>query len=132
RYQVAENGSVPAGGTYVDVDVSAIDTGAATRLAAGQTLVFVAPPAGITANALTVLPLEQDGFDAERDSAYSVRVNDELGKPRMGGSQDDFVKWALSQTGIAAAYCYPNRAGVGTVDVAALHEGNGSARSLTP
>ena len=33
-------------------------------------------------------------------------------------------------TGIAEAYCYPLRQGLGSVDLAALHEGSGSARLL--
>jgi hypothetical protein len=49
----------------------------------------------------------------------------------MGGHEDDFVKWALQLSIVAQAYCYPNRAGVGTVDVVGMHTGNGTARSLT-
>lgn len=115
---------------YVDVDVQAISTGAATRLNTGETLKFTSPPDGITIAAKLVAPLTSGGYDAEQDSAYSVRVNDELAKPRMGGSQDDFVKWSLAYAGISAAYCYPNRAGVGTVDIAAFKSGDGTARIL--
>lgn len=116
---------------YVDVDVAAISTGAATRLLAGENLTFIAPGVGITAVAKVVIALTTEGYDVEQDPAYSVRVNNELGQPRMGGHQNDFVKWALTVSGISSAYAYPNRAGIGTVDVAAFHAGTGTARALT-
>lgn len=131
RYRVTEIGTVGVSATYVDVDVAAINTGAATRLLAGETLVFEAPPPGIEANALLVEDLDQDGFDDEQDGSYSVRVNSELAKPRMGGHEDDFVKWLLAMPGVSAAFCYPNRAGAGTVDVTAMHTADGSARAMT-
>lgn len=129
-FQITEIGTIPSGG-YVDVDIAAISTGAATRLSAGETLAFVSAPAGIQTNAKLVLDLDQDGFDDEQDPAYSTRVTDELGKPRMGGHQSDFEKWALEVVGNATAYAYPNRAGIGTVDVVAMHAGLGTARELT-
>ncbi len=129
-FQITENATIGAGGT-VDVDVEGISTGSATRLLAGETLTFVSPPAGVNADAKLVLDLDQDGFDDEQDPAYSVRVTDELGKPRMGGHQSDFVKWALEVPGVSSAFAYPNRAGVGTIDVAAFHTGDGTARELT-
>lgn len=129
-FQTTEAGVIGSGG-YVDLDVAAISTGAATRLSSGETLSFVSAPAGIQTNAKLVLDLDQDGFDEEQDPAYSTRVTDELGKPRMGGHQSDFEKWALQVVGNATAYAYPNRAGIGTVDVVAMHAGLGTARALT-
>lgn len=129
-FQITETAVIPAG-LYIDVDVAGISTGSATRLDAGEQLQFQAPGVGITALAKLVKALDQDGFDAEQDPAYSVRVNDQLGKPRTGGSQDDFAAWIEQVTGIAHGYCYPNRAGIGTVDLVGLHDGDGSARSLT-
>ncbi len=51
--------------------------------------------------------------------------------PPLGGTQSDFQKFATDQEDIAAAFCYPLRAGLGTVDVAALHAGSGAFRVLT-
>lgn len=131
RFQVIENLAIGVGDVSMDVDVAGIDTGSQTRLSSGETLTFTAPPAGIRAAAKLVLDLDEDGFDAEQDPAYSVRVNDELGMPHAGGTQADFEKWALEVVGVSLAKAYPNRAGVGTMDVVALHAGNGSDRSLT-
>jgi hypothetical protein len=41
------------------------------------------------------------------------------------------VQWALAVTGIENAYCYPLRAGIGSVDLAALAAGSGNARLLS-
>jgi uncharacterized phage protein gp47/JayE len=131
RFQINENTTVNAG-TEKDVDVVAIDTGSATRLEAGEILTFVTPPAFISESAELQLELDEDGDDKEDLGAYRARVLARFSTPPLGGAQEDYVQWALEIAGIAAAFCYPNRAGLGTVDVAALHNGTGSARLLTP
>lgn len=130
-FQINENAVVPTGST-LDVDVVAVDTGSATRLAAGEELTFVTPLTGIEEVAELQLDLDEDGDDAELDGAYRRRILARFATPPLGGAQNDYVQWSLEITGIAAAYAYPNRAGLGTVDVAALHAGTGSARILTP
>lgn len=129
-YQVFAGGTIPANG-QLNVGIQAISTGAQTRLNAGESLKFTAPSPGVGTYGKLILALDEDGFDEEQDPAYSRRVNDRLAKPQSGGNQDDFVAWTLAQLGIASAYCYPNRAGVGTVDIAAFKAGSGAARSLT-
>lgn len=135
QYVVTEAGAVIGAQKYVDVDVAALgdtaDVGAATRLLSGEQLTLNTPVAGITNQAKLVLDLDEDGFDQEQDAAASPRMLQVMGSPRMGGSTDDFVKWALSVSGVSYAYAYANRAGLGSMDVAALHTGSGTARSLT-
>lgn len=130
RYQVNEDAVIPVAG-YVDVDVVAIDTGSATRLNAGETLTFVSPPVGLEETAALVLDLDEDGTDVESLGAYRNRYLGRLSNPPLGGAEADFQAWAKQVTGIASAYVYPVRAGAGSVDVAALHEGTGTARILT-
>jgi uncharacterized phage protein gp47/JayE len=130
RFQVNGAAVVPAGGS-VDVDVLAISTGAATRLNADEELTFDAAPVGLEETARLVLDLDQDGEDVESDGAYRRRVLSRFSNPPLGGAQEDFAQWALRQTGIAYAYVYPNRRGLGSVDVAALHLGSGDARVLS-
>ncbi|MDQ3153622.1 MAG: baseplate J/gp47 family protein [Actinomycetota bacterium] len=129
-FQVNEAEAIPAGLT-VNVDIVAIDTGSATRLDAGEVLTFVSAPTGINPDAVLVLDLDEGGDDVESDGAYRKRILDRMSTPALGGSQADYVAWATSVTDIAAAYAYPGRAGLGSVDVAALHAGSGSARLLT-
>lgn len=129
QFQINENSTVLAN-TEKDVDVVAVDTGSATRLEAGEILTFVTPPAFIEETAELQLDLDEDGDDQESDGDYRRRVLSRLATPPLGGAQNDYVQWALEIEGINAAFCYPNRAGLGTVDVAALHSGSGSERIL--
>lgn len=125
------NGAATVGaGGYVDVGLVAIDTGARTRLNAGEQLTFSSTPAGLQDTAILQLALNEDGVDEETNGAYQLRVLARLQDPPLGGAQDDYVQWALAQTGIAAAYAYPLRQGIGSVDLAALHAGTGAARVL--
>lgn len=128
-YQIT-TGDVVGPGGYVDVDVAAIDVGAATMLTAGTVLTFVSTPAGLSESAVLQDDLES-GADQETDGALSVRVVDRFSNPPLGGAANDYVTWAKSVTGVAAAYCYPIRAGLGSVDIVALHAGTGSDRVLT-
>jgi uncharacterized phage protein gp47/JayE len=130
RFETNEATVIPAAGR-IDVDVVAIDVGSATRLNAGETLTFTTPPPGLEETAELALDLDEDGTDVESDGAYRLRILSRLSSPPLGGSQEDFRQWALETTGIADAYVYPNRAGLGTVDIAAVHAGTGTARVLT-
>lgn len=129
RYAINESGTIPAAG-YVDVDVVAIDKGGATRLAAGEQLVFLESVTGIADEAELQLALDEDGEDAEQDGAYQNRLLDRLRKPPLGGATNDYLQWAKEVAGVADAYVYPLRAGLGTVDVVGLARGSGTARAL--
>jgi len=129
-FQVNEAEAIPAALT-VNVDIVAIDTGSTTRLEAGEVLTFVSAPTGINPDAVLVLDMDEGGDDVESDGAYRKRILDRMSTPPLGGSQADYVTWATAITDIDSAYAYPGRAGLGSVDVAALHAGSGSARLLT-
>lgn len=129
RFEVETAAVVGAGG-FVDVDLVAIDTGSQTRLNAGETLTFVATPAGLADDAELQLDLDEDGVDLELIGPYRARILARFSTPPLGGAQSDYVQWALQQVGIAAAYCYPIRQGLGSVDLSALHSGSGSDRLL--
>lgn len=129
RFQLNENGTIPAD-QYIDVDIAAIDTGAQTRLSAGETLTFVTPLTGIAGDAELQLALDEDGEDSEQDGAYRLRILDRLRLPPLGGARNDYSAWAKEVDGVAEAYTYPLRAGYGTVDLTALHLGSGTARIL--
>jgi len=115
----------------VDVGVVAIDVGARTRLNAGEVLTLQTPIAGLSDEAELQLALDEGGDDAELDGEYVPRYLQRWKNPPLGGTQSDFQKFATDQEGIAAAFAYPLRAGLGTVDVAALHAGSGAFRVLT-
>lgn len=130
RFQVNETTTIPAA-LFVDLDIIGVDVGSATRLLAGEILTFTAPPAGIDASATLVLALDEDGEDRESDGSYRARILDKIAQPEMGGNAQDFRAWAKEVTGIAEAYVWPLRGGLGSVHLAALKTGQGSSRLLT-
>jgi uncharacterized phage protein gp47/JayE len=126
---------VGATGT-VDVGVIAIDVGSKTRLNATEVLTLQTQIAGVQDDAELQLALDQGGDDAELDGDYVPRYLERFRNPPLGGTQSDFQKIATDSVdqgggGMAVAFCYPLRAGLGTVDVAALHAGSGLFRIMT-
>lgn len=130
QYKVSA-AAIVGGAEYVDVDIEAIDTGSQTKLLRGQVLEFVATPAGLQTGVVLQDDLDEDGYDDEAFGAYRARVLATFSEPTAGGTQADFVAWMLELEGVDSAYAYPNRAGLGSVDVVALHRGSGSDRELS-
>lgn len=60
----------------------------------------------------------QGGTDEESDVALLERLLDVIRRPPAGGNKYDYKNWALSVDGVDAAYVYPLRRGLGTVDIA--------------
>lgn len=123
--------SVIGAGGYVDVDVVAISLGSASRLNKGEKLTFDVPVAGLEEEAELQKALDEDGTDAELEGAYAARIASRWSSPPRGGAAVDYEQWALEVVGIASAYAYPLRAGLGTVHLTAMHAGSGDARILT-
>lgn len=135
-FQLASTATIPgilgAPDSFADADIVAVDVGAQTRLSAGEVLNFLAAPAGIQGSVVLQLDLDEDGFDVEQFGSLRARVLATFSQTPSGGNQNDFVKWAIAALpSVAQAFCYPNRAGPGSVDVAAFYNGTGTARSLT-
>lgn len=122
---------------FFDADIVASEAagsvGSQTRLSAGTVLNFVgSTPVGLQGSVVLQSDLDEDGFDAEPFGGYQARVLATFGQPTSGGNQSDFVKWALAALNtITSAFCYPERAGRGTVDVAVFYNGSGTARSVS-
>jgi uncharacterized phage protein gp47/JayE len=57
------------------------------------------------------------GFDQETDEQLRERVLSRIQNPPMGGSQADYVNWALACSGVTRAWCAPMEMGIGTVTV---------------
>jgi uncharacterized phage protein gp47/JayE len=139
-YATASSGVEPAGG-FLDVDIVGVDTGDPTtagvgsrsRLSAGAALKYIVTPPGLQTIVTLVKALDQDGSDSEPYGSYAPRVHGNFNTSTIsGGSQADFVRWALAALPQnKTAYAYPNRFGRGTIDVAVFTAGQGTARSLT-
>ncbi len=129
-YEVTSIGAVIGGGGTVIVSVAAVSTGLTTNKVIGETLTFSSPPVNVTAAATLVGNLT-NGTDTETQDAYRVRLLAHIGDPPEGGAIHDYIEWALQVTGNAFAYVWKNRRGLGTIDVAVLGSGSGSARIRT-
>jgi uncharacterized phage protein gp47/JayE len=130
RYRVASMGVIPPAAVFIDVDLASIDVGPKTRKRRGDTLTFVSAPAGIQSTARLERDLDKGGDDVEDDGAYRPRVLDRIAQPGMGGNSHDYLVWQLQFPGVASAYVWPLRQGLGSVDVASLHAGRGTERIL--
>ncbi len=128
RFKIDENEIIPVSGE-VDVDVVAIDTGSRTRLTAGEVLTIQEVPAGLQSECELQLDLDVEGFDEERESAFKRRYLDAAGEASAGGNNADYKRWLEAIEGIDVGYTYANRAGRGTVDIAALRVGRDRALS---
>lgn len=125
------NSSIVGPTGYVDMDIVAISVGSATRLNAGELLTFNATPAGLQGQGQLQLAMDEAGTDTEDPGAYRARIISRFTDPPLGGTQVDYVQWALETAGLASAYCYPLRQGFGSVDLTALHAGSGTVRVMT-
>ena len=111
QYQLTADATVVA--TTATAPVSAVIAAAASNRAAGQTLNLVSPIAGVNASA--VAGLLSGGADVETDDALRARLLTRIQTPPHGGSQFDYIAWALQVSGVTRAWVYPQELGIGTV-----------------
>jgi len=126
-YQVNETTTVAAIG-YTDVDVLSISLGSATKLNAGETLTFSPAVLGLKDDAELQLDIDTNGADLESDASARTRLLNRISQPGAGGNANDYRQWAKAIDDIVSAYAYPLRRGRGTIDLAVLQTGSGSAR----
>jgi hypothetical protein len=130
-------------GTYVnpqpldEIDIEAIDVGAATNLAAGEVVRFVSPPinVGVEAKVSSGSPLT-GGTDAETPEALRQRLlNASRNKP-AGGNWADIRGIVLDNLGsVQDCYVYPALGGPSTCKVVPVKDfdvaNNDYSRSVT-
>lgn len=63
------------------------------------------------------------GTDEESDAELLARLLEIIRRPPAGGNKYDYKRWALEVSGVSAAYVYPLRRGLGTVDVVVTSAG---------
>jgi len=112
-YQTTAVATIGSDG-MASVHVRALTAGVAGNLEAG-TLTWQSPPAGVD-GAATVVGVV-GGTEAETDASLLARLLDLIRRPPAGGNKYDYRRWALSVDGVSAAYVYPLRRGLGTVDI---------------
>jgi uncharacterized phage protein gp47/JayE len=113
-FQVSADTMLGSGPTTV-VPIEALDPGAIGNVDSGETLALVTPISGVDSD-LTVIELT-GGTDTETDEQLRMRILQRIQKPPMGGSDEDYVTWALAVNGVTRAWCYPLEQGAGSVSV---------------
>lgn len=98
------------------VDVRALNAGASHNIYAPTKAIFMTVPRAVQSE----LTLNQvvGGTNAESDRALLARLLEKIRRPAAGGNRYDYKNWALEVDGVEAAYVYPLRNGLGTVDIA--------------
>lgn len=107
--------SMVAANGVATVTAIASNAGTAGNAQADAGVELTAAPAGVTSQAVIVLMT--GGVDAESDGELLARLLELIRRPPAGGNRYDYRRWALEVPGVTAAYVYPLRRGLGTVDV---------------
>lgn len=112
-----------------------VTTGSAANLPVGSVLAWLAPPVGLDPTvALTDALVGAE--DTETDTELVARLLRRIQTPPRGGTAADYRAWTeesvdvvtLASLGIKRAYVYPQRSGLGSVDVVPLQAGDGATR----
>ena len=122
RFVATTSGTVPAGVTVRRADGFTYEIAAESAFDSGNNdLMFVATEVGSTGSipdGSTVTLTESivgmaltgevqgdvEGTDEEGDQAYLVRIQDRLRSQPQGGSEADYLQWALSVSGVGYAW----------------------------
>lgn len=113
-YVTTEAGAIGVDGTY-EIAAAAALAGGAGNAAEGAALELTSAPSGVVSQAVIVTM--DGGVDEESDSELLARLLELIRRPPAGGNKYDYRRWALEVPGVAAAYVYPMRRGIGTVDI---------------
>jgi uncharacterized phage protein gp47/JayE len=97
------------------INVRSLTAGVAGNLEAGAKLGITTAIAGVDGTA-TVTGIS-GGVDEEDDDSGRDRVLFRIRRPPMGGSNDDYVRWARNVPGVTRAWNAPLEMGVGTTTV---------------
>lgn len=128
--QTAADVTLTAAPNTASVPFVSVTTGAAANLPVGTVLTWVAPPPGLTAT-ITLTTALVDAEDTETDTQLVARLLERIQNPPRGGVAADYRFWTensinlttLASLGIRRAYVYPQRSGLGSVDVVPLVAG---------
>ncbi|MCW3479748.1 baseplate J/gp47 family protein [Neisseriaceae bacterium JH1-16] len=113
-YTTSSAATLDAAGSAI-VNAVASVTGIAGNALAGSLLELSAAPSGLASQATLVTMT--GGVDEESDAELLARLLGLIRRPPAGGNKYDYRRWAMEVTGVTAAYVYPLRRGLGTVDV---------------
>jgi uncharacterized phage protein gp47/JayE len=105
---------ITIGSGPTDAPVRALESGKAGNMEAAETLTLSTLVSG--ADRLVTVVNITGGVDPENDDQLRMRILQRIRNPPMGGSQADYVTWALAVPGVTRAWAAPEQ-GVGTITV---------------
>ncbi|WP_163304429.1 baseplate J/gp47 family protein [Enterobacter ludwigii] len=97
------------------VSVVATSAGADGNVPDNMSATLTQAPPGISSKA--VLLSMSGGTNIESDDSLLARLLELIRRPPAGGNKYDYHRWAMEVPGVTAAFVYPLRRGLGTVDV---------------
>ena len=102
--------------------------GAAGNTTAITSGTFTSTPTGF--DSTVVIGVMSGGTDQESDTELLARLLDIIRRPPAGGNKYDYRRWAMNVDGVTAAYVYPLRRGLGTVDVVITSSGGAPSAEI--
>lgn len=99
------------------IAIEEVAGGTAGNTAAGTTLRFVAPIAGVTATAPVEAPGLEGGAAEEDDEALRTRLLARIRTPPNGGAKGDYERWTLEIPEVTRVWVFPEWMGTGSVGV---------------
>lgn len=113
-YVVTEATEIPELGA-INVPVRSLDVGESGNAPAGLQGIWQLAPSGLDSDAEIVEM--RGGTERESPASLLERLLFLIRRPPAGGNRYDYIRWAREVPGVAQAYVYPLRRGLGTVDV---------------
>ncbi|WP_265001428.1 baseplate J/gp47 family protein, partial [Komagataeibacter sucrofermentans] len=130
-FATTADAKVDATGTLT-VQATAQGTGSGYNLAAGTTIGIATPIDGINSSG-TVSAIVTSGADQETEDAFKSRYLTRYASPAQGGSEADYVSWALDVPGVTRAWCgSPGLFGDATVPVYVMMDDTNAANGGFP
>lgn len=109
RFETTAAGTVASGS--VTLNIQAQEAGQGGNTAAGVAMSLVSPVSGLGASGVVAGGAITGGADAESDDALRARLLARIRNPPMGGSEADYIAWALEVPGVTRAWVYTGLAG---------------------
>lgn len=119
-YTVNADATIAGGQAFVFF--MATEAGSASNCEATETLVLESPIAGVDSE-MEVDTVVNDGVDEETTEALRARLILRKREPPTGGSEQDYIAWALEVPGVTRVWVYPHENGLGTVVVRFVRDG---------
>ena len=101
----------------VTIPVQSTSPSATANTEGGTQLIFTTPIAGVSGTGAVDVGGIVGGLDVESDEGLRQRVLNRIQRPPQGGSNSDFVSWALENPGVTRAWVVGQEYGAGTVTV---------------